>query len=525
MITFKEYLLEKALNRGVYLDVIKKLAGKALVGLEIEARVPPESPSFRLTKPADRRTEDVREYSTLADFSESFLISPTVLRQITGDFAGWSAAQEDDWVEDNWESYIDADEVEASGDARAEKTARRAALGDHKSADHGWSEWFTTFKNVTDFLDIYELEPKHGWVEDNKFLVYMALDAADTADSSWESTANHFGALMSAAIGDKVTVKDAPGADYSSWKIVPDTSITNGGLGTNTDGDLTGVGIELVSPPLPVDTAIDQLTTIFKLMTDQGLDTNTSTGIHINISVPELAKNLDPLKLVLFMGDEHVLKVFDRSANLFTRSQISSIIDGIQITGTVPSTGAELMDAARQSLSQAKYRSVNLGHVEKGYLEFRASGGVNYHKKLDLIVDTIGRWLTVVDIATDPALLRNEYLKKVAKLLGRTSAEKDKAQHSDVSLKELVISTARNKEDGESLWIDLQQRSVVGFDALAKFAINVARSSISKPSVKQIMDVKNLFKTLSVTVADMVEQDPDVEVLFNRFAEMFKLQK
>jgi hypothetical protein len=45
------------------------------------------------------------------------------------------------------------------------------------------------------------------------------------------------------------------------------------------------------------------------------------------------------------------------------------------------------------------------------------AGGYDYHHEEDLLLEQLGRWLEALKIATDPDLYRNEYLKKVVKLI------------------------------------------------------------------------------------------------------------
>ena len=59
--------------------------------------------------------------------------------------------------------------------------------------------------------------------------------------------------------------------------------------------------------------------------------TNKSTGLHINISVPDYSlEKLDYIKLALLMGDQYVLDQFGRAGNTYCKSAMSKIRDKIK---------------------------------------------------------------------------------------------------------------------------------------------------------------------------------------------------
>ena len=195
------------------------------------------------------------------------------------------------------------------------------------------------------------------------------------------------------------------------WYIEPDGSIEG-----------VGHGLEVVSPPMPMNVAMTALDKIFKWMDENDLETNDSTGLHINISVPGIAEKLDPVKLVLFMGEDYALKMFDRLHNTYTRPAIDAILTKIKSDGKIPQLGGEMISAAKEGISKDKYRTVNFGHLGAGgYLEFRVAGGEDYHRKAADVRKAIYRFTTAVELACDPTLERNEYFKKVSQMFERMS--------------------------------------------------------------------------------------------------------
>jgi len=68
-------------------------------------------------------------------------------------------------------------------------------------------------------------------------------------------------------------------------------------------------GLEFISPPLPVNEMLADLKKVKAWADSRGCYTNKSTGLHINISVPNYSlRDLDYVKLALLLGDEYILK-------------------------------------------------------------------------------------------------------------------------------------------------------------------------------------------------------------------------
>ena len=243
----------------------------------------------------------------------------------------------------------------------------------------------------------FELEM---WVTENSDILIMSDeryigDFAKTAEEARKSLEDYLG------------VDVVVGESADKWKIVPDGSV---------QGSDDGVGIELVSPPLPVQQGLEDLESCFRWMVKREVETNSTTGIHLNISIPNLRSKLDPLKLILFMGEEHVLKSYARETNTYATKHYSDLVNSIKTVGRLPREAKQLQTYATALLQDAKYRTVNLSKLRQGYLEFRTGGNEGYHKKYKQIESDVGRFLTVLELACDPEAEKNEYAKKLAKL-------------------------------------------------------------------------------------------------------------
>jgi len=186
------------------------------------------------------------------------------------------------------------------------------------------------------------------------------------------------------------------------WYIEPDGSLRADG----NDGTA-----EVVSPPLPARDAMAALKTFYSKAAEMKLYTNGSTGLHINVSIPD---KLDVLKLALFVGDQHVLKTFGRENNNYARSILGNLKDQRNIdTSSMKAAQKELSTLAK-NLSGDHFATVNFNGK---YVSFRHAGG-DYLSRLDDITNTVGRFIFAMIIASDPAMYREEYLKKVTAMVG-----------------------------------------------------------------------------------------------------------
>lgn len=435
MISFKEFLLEKRMSPRSYVQVLGRLEDRAKIGFEIEIFVP--EGSFYHMPPDDMEPDSMHldEIKSMTDVEVFFNVSSTQETAIDRDYEDWKTQKEDEWVDENWESYEDDDDEPKQRESKARSRALKRVKDKFT-----WLEWIQSeYKSMYRFIENYELEPTHGWSKTDKhFNKHEPLSAGYY--SSFKNTADEIAHHLSILMNTQFRV-NAQG--YRTWNITHDTSIKDK-HGKSDEENQEGVGVEIVSPPQKPSKALADLEKLLSILDERGIETNESTGIHVNISLDEM-QDFDALKLVLFMGDKHVLKKFDRLSNSFTNSQLQVVLDGIAAVGYVPKSASDLIRIGREALiGTGKYFSVNLNHMPH-YLEFRAAGGENYHKRVNDIRDTVGRWLSAVEIASDPASHRQEYLKKVAQLLRPSEHHEDRKQ--EMTLAEVVYQA-----DGMFAW-------------------------------------------------------------------------
>ena len=227
------------------------------------------------------------------------------------------------------------------------------------------------------------------------------------------------------AVGRPVNVSDtyhrAP-RNPGEYAMEPDSSL-------NPDDPSNESGLEFISPPLPIGELISDLSKVKAWADLHGCYTNSSTGLHINVSIENKDfEQLDYVKLALLLGDIHVLKQFGRDSNRYTKSAFEKVKEKAKN----PNFDIEpFLDQMREHLSAIGSRAIHSGITEKfisihpkdGYIEFRSPGGDWLGENFNLIENTLLRFVVALDAALDPNKYRQEYLKKLYKLLQVTSSE------------------------------------------------------------------------------------------------------
>lgn len=262
---------------------------------------------------------------------------------------------------------------------------------------------------MSDVANEYDL----GWP-------YLTGGAGNGGSRDWESIGD--------SLNDTIDMPVKVSSGYHSatrkeglWIVEPDSSLE--------PDDTEDYGLEIVSPPMPLLTALEKLQEVTDWANDPSEGnayTNSSTGLHMGVSVPFKGGDVDYLKLVLFLGDEYVLQQFGREANTYTKSAMSKFKENIKGGRTDPMSVIKLMQHGLLELAQrevqkgvgeGKYTSV---HVQKGYIEFRSAGGdwlAEESADPEKLQNTMLRYARAMSLAANPAEERREYAKKLYKLI------------------------------------------------------------------------------------------------------------
>ena len=231
---------------------------------------------------------------------------------------------------------------------------------------------------------------------------------------------------------------NAGGKNYKEWNIEP-------------DGSIEPIGGEIISPVFDdVTDGISSLKTMFEFIKNvPSFSTNDTTGLHINIGVPE---NIDLLKLFLFLGDNYMLSQFNRE-NITYAKQVFGQIYGFLHDNDLKNYN-QMIKSVNSSLvkltgDNAKYLSVNISKLNKGFLEFRIIGGENYHLRGNEILQIIMRYLKLIEVASDPNMERNSYLNKLYKMTTNKEEYKKQDQNRTKSRNLVELGVISKKDYGD----------------------------------------------------------------------------
>lgn len=285
---------------------------------------------------------------------------------------------------------------------------------------------------LEDFRDGFYLDDDSGFFDDtgNRWM----SDIATNFDLDWPYMTNGGGNDGSRdwdEIGDSLnSVIDMPvkvSSNYHSatrkeglWIVEPDSSLE--------PDDREDFGLEIVSPPMPLNQALEKLQQVTDWANSDAGNayTNSSTGLHMGVSVPFKGGDVDYLKLILFLGDEYVLQSFGREANTYTKSAMSKFRENIKGGRADPMGAIKLMQSG---LLELAYREIQKGvgegkytsaHIQKGYIEFRSAGGdwlAEENADPEKLSSTLLRYARAMSLAANPNEERREYAKKLYKLV------------------------------------------------------------------------------------------------------------
>ncbi len=199
------------------------------------------------------------------------------------------------------------------------------------------------------------------------------------------------------------------------------------------DGSLSGddagdTGLEFVSPPIPLAEIGNTMAKVQAWAAQNGVYTGKGNGtaLHTNISIPGYSiDKLDYLKAALLLGDEHVLRDFDRITNTYAKPAIAKVRELVR---NKPEKAQELLDKMKSQLNAEASKLIHSGSTDKytsintkdNRIEFRSPGGDYLSIIADnpqKMVDTINRMVVTLDAAMDPNKYKEEYQKKLYKLL------------------------------------------------------------------------------------------------------------
>jgi hypothetical protein len=188
------------------------------------------------------------------------------------------------------------------------------------------------------------------------------------------------------------------------------------------------IGAEIITPTPPpyLQDSLEVLKKFYDYAKENNFRTNRSTGLHISISVPNMDQ-LDPLKLILFMGDRYVLDMFDRKSAKYAMSAFDKLSDTIY-SGIPQAKISSMFDSLRKGFASFALDSISLylqrnvsANITKDRVEFRGPGNDWLNQDINIIIDTVRRFTVALYIACDSEAYKNEYAKKLYSMVSKST--------------------------------------------------------------------------------------------------------
>lgn len=225
----------------------------------------------------------------------------------------------------------------------------------------------------------------------------------------------------------RVPVDAPPNQRY--WIIEPDSSLNH----PENPGDY---GIEIISPPISVSEMAEKIAAIKNFMASNGAYSSNgeaktlkgSTGLHMNVGLKDVDQStIDFTKLILLLGDDYILDEFQRSASeyayptlkrlksLITVPDAKDVLDNL--SKGLEQTAIEIVLSLGRTAGERHHSSIHFIRDGDAFrVEFRSPGGDWNLKTTKELVNTLNRFVVVLDAAAQPDLYRKEYITKLTKL-------------------------------------------------------------------------------------------------------------
>ena len=336
-------------------------------------------------------------------------------------------------------------DIELDGDSYPDTIDRQALLdATEKIVADGYSNrWYNDAYETAQEEFNNDADQESEWLEDQE--INTMQDVMNTfgvvdwphwttpsgGDRSIEDVANDFqdaiGTEVQASTNYHAGGVDRPSQSSHHYVVEPDGSLEGDDYGDR--------GLEFVSPPLPIDVILNDLNKVKRWADSYGCYTNDSTGLHINISVPDYSRDkLDFVKLAILMGDEYVSDSFGRLGAYYAKSAMGMIRDNVR---SRPEAVADALEKMRTHMNTAASKAIHAGvtqkftsiNVKDGHIEFRSPGGDWLGENFNKIENTLLRFTVAMSAALNPEMYREEYLKKLYKIL---NPEGQKDEYGDM---------------------------------------------------------------------------------------------
>jgi hypothetical protein len=343
----------------------------------------------------------------------------------------------DDWVRNNKDDYID--EYIESENLEDDFEAWSKENEDDSKANFIKSEYRDEYRNWL-YLSAMELDPDNIF-DEARDQAERNNDINDWAREEYGSTARMLGdfdfylsdyvnqdggvkkvgeEIERWAVNNSYTSSVVSGSyhstsGYTKWRVETDTSID----------DDQGQGAEIISPVYesPQD-MLKEMKSLFDYFEKNDVETNRSTGLHVTMSWSEPESPVEnKLKMALLLGDQYLLKQFNRERNTYTQSQVAAIKEyakNISKDLTDTKSLEKLENLLGRGVSMDKYRTIHFkrdtNNMGNKLIEFRVAGNEDYHKQFDQVVKAVVRYATIMQAGHTDAY-QKDYVKALVRLV------------------------------------------------------------------------------------------------------------
>lgn len=285
---------------------------------------------------------------------------------------------------------------------------------------------FTKFKSKKPMATEADFFKAKSYTDMSKILTKFKLNWPASTEAFNYPEVVKLAMSLHKSLGVKAVAGHSPHSytrDADTWILEPDETLEPPG---------TDIGVEVVTPPMPLATCIDKLSKFVNWAIANKAYAHDSTGFHVGVSLPNVGGNVDYVKLALFLQDERLLTEFDRNSNPYCKKAAAIITNHLTsfgkdqqrqlniINATLDTLRSGLYSIAGHSVfkrNTGKYVAINM---KDSYVEFRIVGGPTYLSDIKKLQNLILRYAYAMSIAGDSTAHTREYAKKMYKFLDST---------------------------------------------------------------------------------------------------------
>lgn len=433
----EEEILEVKMSPGSLSNMVKGI--NAIAGIEFEMYVPnvqagdsDEMEEDYSHDPVPQSIDDIIEFFDDGDYNYDLSSVRTELEENYREWLYNECADDfsneydletlsdefEEWLRSEYDEDTDEEIEEKIQAARRNPNNydRRAFL--EKYRDENFEDY------EQDYIDSHWFDYQRDWLR-NEGIREMS-DVPRGYDVRWIYWTSNAENTIEDVANDFNDVVDSPvkwGSSYhsvhrdeKSYIIEPDSSLTD------TEDPVDG-GLEFVSPPLPLNKLLDDTKNIIDWAKSYGCYTNASCGLHMNVSIEGVDNSqLDYVKLALFVGESYVLQQFERVGNTYAKSVLDTLSRAVKVNAV---DAVNVLDKMRSQLNNVAYKVIHTGitnhfdglNVHDKYVEFRYAGNDWLDMDFEKLANTLRRYIVAYNIACDPNAYKEEYAKKLYKLI------------------------------------------------------------------------------------------------------------